>query len=355
VVGFSSFLRELISTLPGGRRLRAELDHLHRQRVRLHRRITTIQRRATSRQLDPAVLRGVFLVRHAALRESHDPARAEREAAFAVHSECYRQTLAAEAPPQADRVDVDGLHWWIPHAGSTEPERGSFQRRIPFEDIVQARELAVGRTMIDIGANVGMTSIPRVVLGDFDCVYAAEADPLNYECLVRNIVDHGLRGSVMADSVAIGDTDGTMLLQQGTSGTHHLVHGAVPSGREAQPVRCLTLDTWVATMGISTAQIGFIKCDTQGWDARVLAGAKAVLACRHIAWQIEFSPSMLARAGTSANDMFATIRANFTHFIDLRGEDGRRLRPTGDLAAALASVGAGTRGYTNLLLFNATV
>jgi hypothetical protein len=104
---------------------------------------------------------------------------------------------------------------------------------------------------------------------------------------------------------------------------------------------------------VDVQQIGFIKCDTQGWDARVLAGAKDVLSHRHIAWQIEFSPSMLKRAGTQVADMFDLIRRHFSHFVDLRNEDGQRLRRTTDLSDALAYVGQ-TRSYTNLLLFNST-
>ena len=208
--------------------------------------------------------------------------------------------------------------------------------------------------MIDIGANVGTTSIPRALLGDFDCVYAIEPDPGNYACLVRNVVANGVRGLVLPDRVAIGDADGEMTLRMLKSGTHHLVTRAsdVREG-ERVTVPCLTLDAWIDRMGIDLSDVAFVKSDTQGWDARVLAGAARVLARRHIAWQVEFSPAMLERSGRSLDAVYGLLERHFTHFIDLRGETGARVRPTSVLRDALAYVGTGSRRYTNVLLYSA--
>jgi FkbM family methyltransferase len=208
--------------------------------------------------------------------------------------------------------------------------------------------------MIDIGANIGTTSIPRVVLGDFGWVYAIEPDPANYACLLHNVVINGLRGLVLPDRVAIGDTNGEMTLRMQATGTHHLVTRASDvSDSERVTVPCLTLDTWVERMGIDLADVAFIKSDTQGWDARVLAGASRVLSQKHIAWQIEFSPAMLERSGRSMHEVYTLLERHFTHFIDLRSESGAHVRPTSELRNALAYVGNSRRKYTNVLLYSA--
>ena len=98
-----------------------------------------------------------------------------------------------------------------------------------------------------------------------------------------------------------------------------------------------------------------MKVDTQGWEPLVLMGAPEVLTHKHIVWQVEFSPSMLRRAGSSASAMEDAIRAHFSHFIDLRGDAGPRSRPTHELAAAVARVERDRRSYTNLILYNAAV
>jgi FkbM family methyltransferase len=250
-----------------------------------------------------------------------------------------------------------GLRWAVPAKvdhPDTLTERLVGGSRLPLEEILRARELAVGRAMIDIGANVGTTSIPRVVLGDFGWVYAIEPDPANYACLFNNVVVNGLRGLVLPDRVAVGDTNGEMTLRMQATGTHHLVTRASDvSDSERVTVPCLTLDTWVDRMGIDLADVAFIKSDTQGWDARVLAGASRVLSQKHIAWQIEFSPAMLERSGRSLDEVYALLQQHFTHFIDLRGESGAHVRPASELRTALAYVGKSRRKYTNVLLYSA--
>jgi len=368
------FVRDLVAHLPGGRRLRAELEQSRRhrdvlserlkrserQRGVLRRRLDARRQRARAMQPDEAVLEHILPLRHAAMLAANHDRRDARESAFVARSASYRDALVdADAIPAAvERIVLSGLTWWVPaEADDIEgiAHRLHARRRLPLAEILETRELAVGRAMIDIGANLGTTSIPRALLGDFHWVYAIEPDPLNYACLVRNIVGNGVRGLVLPDRVAIGDVNGEMTMRMRRSGTHHLVTRAEHvSEDERIVVPCLTLDTWVDRIGIDLADIGFIKSDTQGWDARVLAGAKRVLAQRHIAWQIEFSPAMLDRSGKSVDELFRLLEGHFTHFIDLRREGGARVRGTQELRASLDGIGASGRRYTNLLLYNAS-
>jgi FkbM family methyltransferase len=368
------FVRDFVGHLPGGRRLRAELEQSRRQRDLLHqrlkrseaqrevlrRRLDTRRQRARAMQPDEAVLEHILPLRHAAVLAANHDGRDARESAFVARSASYRDALACAdvTPAPAERVVVAGLTWWVPaEADDTEgiAHRLVARRRLPLAEILGTRELAVGRAMIDIGANVGTTSIPRALLGDFSWVYAIEPDPLNYACLVRNIVGNGVRGLVLPDRVAIGDANSEMTMRVRRSGTHHLVTQAEHvSDDERIVVPCLTLDTWVDRMGIDLSDVGFIKSDTQGWDARVLAGAERVLAQRHIAWQIEFSPAMLDRSGKSVDELFRLLEGDFTHFIDLRREGGARVRATQELRVSLGHVGSAHRRYTNLLLYNAS-
>jgi len=366
------FLREVVVRLPGGRRLGAELEQSRRQRDLLHqrldrserqrqvlrRRLETRRQRSRAAQPDDAVLEHVLPLRHAAMLAANHDGRSARESAFAGRSASYREALAhpdAAMPPAAEQVVINGLRWWMPaQPGESGGIAGRLagRRRLPVREILETRELAVGRVMIDIGANVGTTSIPRVLLGDFNCIYAIEPDPGNYACLVRNIADNGVRGLVLPDRVAIGDTNGEMTLRTLHSGTHHLVTRASDAGEhERVSVPCVTLDRWVAQMGIDLSDVAFIKSDTQGWDARVLAGAAGVLARRHIAWQIEFSPAMLERSGRSMEEVYEQLERHFTHFIDLRGDAGPRVRRTSSIRDALAYVGKTERRYTNVLLY----
>ena len=340
----SAAVRDLVGRLPGGRRLKAEFDQCERQRDRLRDQVEAMRLRGQARGPSPDILRQVLPLRRAAFARAGDPDAPRLEAHFAAGSASYREAIAAPVPGGVETVLVDGLAWLVP-AGS-DP-------RSPLEEILQARELALGGTMLDIGANVGTTAITRVLLGDVTRVFAAEPDPVNYACLVRNVADNSARGRVLPDRVAISDHDGTITMQRGHSTTHHLVDRAPAAGRETVDVPCLRLDSWVRRLGIDLDALHFIKVDTQGWEARVLAGAPEVLARRHIVWQLEFTPSMLRRAGSSAPELFALLRASFTHFIDMRGTVPPRSRAVSELADALAYVGQGSRSDANLLLYNA--
>ncbi len=358
--------------LPGLRRYGARLSHARRQVQSLRARLQGLRsrirddraRHATriqdhkSRQLTADVLRQVLGPRHRALLASTArEAALLRDREFSRHSASYAEAVRAGTDPSVPTqcVNIEGLSWRVPVDAAS---RGDLSDRIvrdrwlPYEHILAVRELALGTAMIDVGANIGTTSIPRVVLGDFAYVYAAEPDPVNYACLVDNVTANGLQGFVMPDRVAIGATDGEAVLRRKTQiGTHHLTAAANRPTDITVPMR--TLDSWTTELGVDLAAVTFIKVDTQGWESHVLRGAGRLLARKHIAWQMEFSPRLLKQAGSSSSDFLDQVEAHFTHFIDLDARTTPRSRPVSDIREALASLERRERRYTDLLLYNA--
>jgi hypothetical protein len=84
----------------------------------------------------------------------------------------------------------------------------------------------------------------------------------------------------------------------------------------------------------------------------VLRGAARLLEYRHIAWQLEVTPHLLAAAGTSASALYDLCAGRFTHFIDLgKTVEGERVRRTTDLANALDYLV--DEAATDIVLFNA--
>jgi FkbM family methyltransferase len=358
--------------LPGLRRYGARLSHAQRQIDSLRARVQGLRRRVRddrarhatriqdhkSRQLTADVLRQALGPRHRALlASSARDAALLRDREFTQRSGSYAEAIRAGADPSAAtrQVTIEGLSWRVPLDAAS---RGDLSDRIvrdqwlPYEDILAVRELAIGTAMIDVGANIGTTSIPRVVLGDFAYVYAAEPDPINYACLVDNVAANGLQGFVLPDRVAIGAADGDAVLRRKTQiGTHHLTAGAAQPTDIAVPVR--TLDSWTTSLGVDLSAVTFIKVDTQGWESHVLRGASRLLARRHIAWQIEFSPRLLKQAGASSADLLDQVEAHFTHFIDLGARTTPRARPIAQIRDATAALDRRERRYTDLLLYNA--
>lgn len=122
-------------------------------------------------------------VRTIAARATHANATREDDRLQALSLE-YRNALATLATPHPMLVktDLQGLTWWVPVPPSLTGgalEGVVAKQRFPYRNITQTREFSIGPVFIDIGANIGRMSIPRVILGDIGRVYCAEPDPLN--------------------------------------------------------------------------------------------------------------------------------------------------------------------------------
>jgi FkbM family methyltransferase len=211
----------------------------------------------------------------------------------------------------------------------------------------------VGGIMLDIGANIGTTSIPRVALGDFQAVYCAEPEPRNYAALVENVERNGLLGFILPDRVAIADADGEASLHLSSfMGRHELTVGDERKGQSVTvPVR--TLDSWVSALGVDASDVTFIKTDCQGWDGHVLRGATTILGHRHILWQIEYWPEGIERSSMTLPELHAIVAGAFTHGIDSRFPNA--VVPVASLVESLeafaTSPGWGSK-FTELILFN---
>ena len=162
------FVRDLVAHLPGGRRLRAELEQSRRQRDVLHerlnrseaqrdalrRRLEARRQRTRAMQPDEAVLEHILPLRHAAMLAANHDGRQDRESAFAARSSSYRDALADgdRTPLAAERVVVAGLTWWVPvEADDTEGvgHRLRARRRLPLAEILETGAAPHGESAAD--------------------------------------------------------------------------------------------------------------------------------------------------------------------------------------------------------------
>ena len=256
------------------------------------------------------------------------------------------------------RTVIDGLTWWVPMMPTQSPksiERTILKQRFPYRTISQTRDVAVGGIMLDIGANVGRMSVPRVVLGDVTRAFCAEPDDLNYECLVANIRDNKLAGLVIPDRVAITDHIGRVALHRERMPGGHRVDYTAGVESDAATVPASTLDAWVERHQIPLSEVTFVKVDTQGSEVHVLSGASRVLAQPQIAWQLEISPVHLRLAGSDPEALYRILTDRFTHFYDLNPEaDGARLRPIVELRTALAYLERSDDVHTDVVVYRST-
>jgi FkbM family methyltransferase len=152
-----------------------------------------------------------------------------------------------------------------------------------------ARELASeGSVAIDVGANVGMFTVPMAIaVGSSGRVLAVEPCSENVLRLVRNLELNEL-DNVEVHGVALAEEEGEVLLQLGADPAFHstaTVDRARATG-DCTVVRAQTLDRIWHEAG--SPDVCFLKVDTEGGELDVLRGGSALLRA--------FRPSILLEA-----------------------------------------------------------
>lgn len=157
-----------------------------------------------------------------------------------------------------------------------------------------------GMTFVDIGAHVGLFSLPALHwVGNSGKVIAFEPHPDNFVMLMGNASRNGLEDRLVAVQAAISDTHETVNLHTSTfnTGDHQLFHAG---GRGSIEVESTTLDDYF----LPGSTVDVLKMDVQGAEASAFRGMRRVLQENRsiqIIW--ELSPSQLKEAGSSAAEV----------------------------------------------------
>jgi FkbM family methyltransferase len=142
-----------------------------------------------------------------------------------------------------------------------------------------------GTTVMDIGANIGgyTLDLSRLV-GSTGRVFAFEPIPDNAS-VIKAVLRRASSGNVSLQSVAIGEKDGTTIMNIPAVGFagYYLAHIGGGEGRDVS-VSMRSLDSFCTEFNLSPA---FIKCDVEGYEANVVRGASLMMnRCRPV-WLIE--------------------------------------------------------------------
>jgi len=155
---------------------------------------------------------------------------------------------------------------------------GGFERAETEFAIGQARP---GTVAIDVGANVGMFTVPlALAVGPSGRVLTIEPSPENVARLESNLELNSLE-NVVVEAIAVGDKAGQLVLQLASDPGFHST-AEISESRSVDEeliVRAETLDqVWLRA---HAPAVSFIKIDTEGSEDAVLRGAEQILrACR---------------------------------------------------------------------------
>jgi FkbM family methyltransferase len=165
-----------------------------------------------------------------------------------------------------------------------------------------------GATVIDVGANIGATTLPIAArVGGDGRVIAFEPDPVSRARLEKNLeLNDRLAGSVVVSDRALGATrsDGRLVTEDsGNRGLNHLQGNpagstaTVDQAASGHPVTIRPLDEVLAEYEIP--RVDLLKIDVEGREHDVLKGAAGTLDRDHPQIFFELDDAMLRRAGSS--------------------------------------------------------
>jgi FkbM family methyltransferase len=215
------------------------------------------------------------------------------------------------------------------------------------------RDVIAGKVFLDVGANVGTTSIPAVLRFGAGRSVAFEPADENFRILEANIALNGLGGRIEPRRVGVSDAPGVAQLELAphNSGDHRIRTGAAAgafdayreASRPTTEVELVRLDDALDDLGVAAGDVGLLWIDTQGHEAHVLAGAPRLLAAG-VPVFCEYWPYGLRRAG-GLDRLHRTVAESFSEVVDARADE---TLPAGRVAE-LAHRYPGER-YSDLIL-----
>jgi FkbM family methyltransferase len=191
-----------------------------------------------------------------------------------------------------------------------------------------------GGRYLDIGANIGLTTVPIASRGVETLAF--EPEPNNYRYLCQNVARNGVQDRVRVMNVALNNRAGVVSFELSPSN-----HG---------DNRIRTQDTGPSLLGESQWQVIEVECcrgddldlatdrplaikvDTQGAEPFVLEGARNTFACADLAI-LEFSPYWLARMGADPQHIYRWVSELETVSF-ATGESGVSQEPISGASAA---------------------
>jgi FkbM family methyltransferase len=217
-------------------------------------------------------------------------------------------------------------------------------------------------TFVDVGANIGTTTVTAMCSHGFARAVSCEPEPHNQQLLELNLVANDLERDVEICRAAVADRDGTveLLVNKVRSGGHEVHYSGqpVPDGSKAHAVievGQVALDSLASDGMLDSGNVTFLWIDAQGHEGHVLRGASS-LTERGVPVVAEFFPEMMDRHGGLGYFM-EVASERYTHYVHLhraRGKAAARfdVTPIAELARETERLLGGARVTDILLVSN---
>jgi FkbM family methyltransferase len=177
-----------------------------------------------------------------------------------------------------------------------------------------------GRVFVDVGANIGTTTLPALARYGFERAIAVEPEPENVRLLRANAALNRLDQRVVVVEAAVGSSPGRAAFRRGKQTRHGWRAGAgslLKADRSGGPeIEIVTVDGVLAELGVDPASVGLLWLDVQGYEGHALAGATGLIDAG-VPVVFASRPRKLAKAG-KLDELVERIATGYTQVADLR-------------------------------------
>lgn len=220
--------------------------------------------------------------------------------------------------------------------------------------LLEAHSPLNGRVFVDVGANIGTTTVSAIMAFGASRVVAIEPNRRNHTFLCANVALNRIADRTLVVRAAVSSSTETtpipMAISTTNSGDHRLLgdasaHDPTLANRQLEAVRVVSLDDLLEIHQIPMSDVGLVWMDVQGSEGAVLLGAGSVTAAA-TPLVFEYWPAVLQQQGTltALQDIIAT---NYTYLYDLRDPAAGRMSAA-QLSKLEIGQGAGI-AYTDVL------
>lgn len=220
-------------------------------------------------------------------------------------------------------VEIDGLRLHGDHIGQLYYVRELLQsdREGAFVEALCA-SIERGATVLEAGAHIGYVTLQAArAVGGSGRVITFEPNPRTVPLIERNLAANGLTDRVTLVPLALGDAAGRHVFHISGGGDTSSLHR--PDGDAQQvEVEVTTVDDWLD----QEVRVDVVKLDIEGGEVAALRGMRRTLerAGPGLTVFAECNPGMLERAGSSSEELFATLRS---HGLEIMWIDESRRMP----------------------------
>lgn len=212
----------------------------------------------------------------------------------------------------------------------------------------------LGKIMIEVGANIGSTTVSAMKLNKLSKIIAFEPVPDNVRLIKANLALNGFDSSVIVEPFAISDHEGEeeMILSSHNLGDNRIKRNAVGAGQglfnesewNKTKVQTICLDSYCKQHNIDSEEISIIWIDAQGFEGYILKGAEQLLSKKAFPVLIEFWPKALQESGCF-DLLCEVVEKHFTAFHDVHSNEKRPVKDIRETASRLKN-----ENFSDLLL-----